>query len=291
MDQQDIQNKVAELPNEQVVVEEKEQTQQENEVNPEPQEENDDEGEGDSDGENGGHRKRPQWDLLTELISDRALEAVKASRDVNATRTPAEHHAYFRTVYERMREEAAARDDIPNALTDPPLQELRLEFAPHSYSGRCPCCFDFENFPSVMVYANPDEPDGVTKDQVIEAICAELHPFPKSEEEQSPKASEDQKSPAEPSGEKQEETSPLPSDGDESEEEDTSVGYDGPADFSPWLSNFAWMRDGGTLLDGALFVFYMHADTLDEDFYLNFGEPAKDDDDKGEVKQDKEEDE
>ncbi|KAK7755999.1 hypothetical protein SLS62_001942 [Diatrype stigma] len=291
MDQQDIQNKVAELPNEQVVVEEKDQAQQENEVNLEPQEKDNDGGESDSGYENDDYGKTsPPWAFLTDLIADRALEAVKASREVNATRTPAEHHAYFRTVFERMREEAAARDDIPNAVTEEPLRKLRLRFIPQQYSSRCHCCFDFENFPQAIVRANPDQPGVITKDQVLEAICATLHPFPESEGDRSSEPSGSCESSAEPSGEQEEESALLSSGGDGSEEDRPSIKYGQPADFKFFVFNFAWIMSGRTLIDEVLFVFYRNADRLAEDFYLvNFGDPAKDDDNKGEVELDEEE--
>ena len=113
---------------------------------------------------------------LLELIGQRVDEAIEAGKEGNDARTLGEHHRYHRAIYDKLRDEVALRDDIPNAIHHGPLKELTLKFCHSSLAGHCPCCYDCLDFPTVMVRAGDDDLDGITKDHVITAIRDELHP-------------------------------------------------------------------------------------------------------------------
>lgn len=178
----------------------------------------------DKDGENASEKNGVQWETLLKLISQRVDEAIEADKEAHEARTTEEHDRYYRAVFDELLDEAASRDDIPNAVTRPPLKELTLTFCHSSLAGQCPCCLDFLELPTAAVQAGEDDHDGVTKAHVIKALRDHLHPEPSTT---------------------------------------TNGDDDAPDSERPKITllNFCWMNSAmGGLVDDALFVYYGRSD-------------------------------
>ncbi|XDG09292.1 hypothetical protein ABKA04_008907 [Annulohypoxylon sp. FPYF3050] len=101
-----------------------------------------------------------------------------------------EHNAYYRAMFDRLREELILRDDIPNAIMEEPTKELTLTFYGRWNEPVCLGCLDFHDTSDIIhieLHAKEDEPDGVTKDDLIrcicEVVCGGLHVYSESSEE------------------------------------------------------------------------------------------------------------
>ncbi|KAI1775065.1 hypothetical protein F4818DRAFT_417685 [Hypoxylon cercidicola] len=121
---------------------------------------------------------KSQWSILLNLLRDRVTDATNVARDNGQHRSLEEHDAYYRAVFSKVREEVAARDDIPNAVMDPPTETLILTFHGGWNETACLGCLDFHDADDVIhvdIHAKKDEPDGVTKDDILRCICEVLY--------------------------------------------------------------------------------------------------------------------
>ncbi|KAI0889212.1 uncharacterized protein GGS22DRAFT_184786 [Annulohypoxylon maeteangense] len=100
-----------------------------------------------------------------------------------------QHNSYYRSIFDRVREESASRDDIPNAVMENPTKELTLTFYGRWNEHICLGCVDFHDTNDIIhveIHAKGDEPDGVTKDDLIRSIgevYRGLHVYSKSNKE------------------------------------------------------------------------------------------------------------
>ena len=173
-------------------------------------------GENASDNENG-----VQWESLLQLISQRVDEAIEAGKEAQEARTTEEHDRYYRAVFDKLLDEVASRNDIPNAVMRTPLRALTLTFCHSSLAGQCPCCLDYLDLTTATVNAGDDDPDGITKGHMIKALRDNLHPEPSTTGDDAPDSGRPKIT----------------------------------------LLNFCWMNDpSGGLVDNALFVYFGRSD-------------------------------
>ncbi|KAI1759695.1 hypothetical protein GGR53DRAFT_128815 [Hypoxylon sp. FL1150] len=121
---------------------------------------------------------KSQWSALLNLLKEQIAQAAKLARDNKTVMSLEEHNAYYRAVFGRVREEVASRKDIPNAVMDPPTQMLTMTFYGGWHEVCCIGCLDYyptNDIIHVELQAKKGEPDGVTKDDLLECICEVLH--------------------------------------------------------------------------------------------------------------------
>lgn len=293
----------------------------------------DGDGDGNGDGDDlddGVQYPRLQWDSLLRLISHRIDDATEAAAAATATTATKDspnslsnaeietwslddHDRHYRAAFDRIREEVAARDDIPDAVaTAPGLSNLRLAFVPAFLAGRCPCCLVDYDFPSLTICTtngsagggapvregeaeesqNPELQGGgreggvgvgvgVTKDMLIQGIRDGLHPGPEESAKPEPEP-DDSEEPIESEPKPKSESVPLSAvDGDPhaylDQETGNSNNNNGGGSSSNakkiTLANFAWMNGNCGLLDDTLYVYYGNPD--DDDSSSTRSELAK----------------
>ncbi|OTA59199.1 hypothetical protein K449DRAFT_436160 [Hypoxylon sp. EC38] len=117
----------------------------------------------------------PQWGSLLQLLSERLDEATKTGGQEMSVEG---HKAHYRAIFNKVREEAASRDDIPNAIMEKPTKTLILTFYGKWKQPACLGCVDFHDTNDVIhieIWAKENEPDGVTKDDLINRIAEVLY--------------------------------------------------------------------------------------------------------------------
>ncbi|KAI1386656.1 uncharacterized protein F4822DRAFT_323291 [Hypoxylon trugodes] len=102
-----------------------------------------------------------------------------------------EHNAYYCAVFDQVLQEIASRDDIPNAVMEPPAESLTLTFYGGWNNYLCLGCADFydtEDIVHAETYARKGESDGITKDDLIrtigEVLYGGLHTFCRDSKEE-----------------------------------------------------------------------------------------------------------
>lgn len=133
---------------------------------------------------------KSQWSSLIQLLSHYLDEAAITAGESSRQMTLQEHNAHYRAVFDRLREELMLRDDIPNAIMEEPTKELTITFYERWNEPVCLGCLDFHDTSDIIhveLHAKEDEPDGVTKDDLIrcicEVVCGGLHVYSESNEE------------------------------------------------------------------------------------------------------------
>ncbi|KAI0014471.1 hypothetical protein F4779DRAFT_560024 [Xylariaceae sp. FL0662B] len=140
----------------------------------------------------GNHRV--QLDALLTLLLERLLEAAEEGfpkeEGGSITTSSSAHNRFYRDVFDRVRAEAASRDDIPTLIVDKPVEKLKLAFCPTQlrYSRHFQRDFLYPNVHASTFqereYDGGDEvavveiaaSAGITKDELLAAICDFLHP-------------------------------------------------------------------------------------------------------------------
>ncbi|KAI2621284.1 hypothetical protein GGR54DRAFT_639414 [Hypoxylon sp. NC1633] len=121
---------------------------------------------------------KPQWSVLIKILRARVNEARKAAAERGQEMSLEEHNAYYRGVFDNVREEVASRDDIPNAIMEKPTQTLNLSFYAGWSKPVCLSCLNFQRGDDIIhieIHARKDEPDGVTKDDLVRCIGEVLY--------------------------------------------------------------------------------------------------------------------
>ncbi|KAI6091240.1 hypothetical protein F4821DRAFT_255056 [Hypoxylon rubiginosum] len=121
---------------------------------------------------------KSQWSALLNLLKDRLDQATKLVPDNGMAMSLKKHNAYYRAVFDRVREEVASRTDIPNAVMNPPTQMITLTFHGGWNKAHCLGCLDWHGTDDIIhveLHAKKNEPDGVTKDDLLECICKVLY--------------------------------------------------------------------------------------------------------------------
>ncbi|KAI1093032.1 hypothetical protein F5B19DRAFT_491798 [Rostrohypoxylon terebratum] len=133
---------------------------------------------------------KSQWGSLIQLLSKYLDEAAIGAEEGGRYMTLEEHNAYYRAMFDRLREELRLRVDIPNAVMEEPTKELTLTFYGRWNEPVCLGCLDFHDTSDIIhveLHAEEDEPDGVTKDDLVrcicEVICGGIHVYSESNEE------------------------------------------------------------------------------------------------------------
>ncbi|KAK7741973.1 hypothetical protein SLS62_010838 [Diatrype stigma] len=269
-------------------------------------------GDGNGDFDDGVQYPRVQWDSLLRLISQRVDDVTETGAVAGTKNDPNipsnievdtlsldDHDRHYRAAFERIREEVAARNDIPDAVaTAPGLSTLRLTFVPASLAGRCPCCLGDYDFPSLIICATTsggsaregEDGDtqhmetqggeggiGVTKDMLIQGIRDGLYPGPDRVDD--PETAPDK---LEGGSEELVELEPKPKlqsvpssaagddphtdldqEAGDSLDSNTGNGGGGGSNTKITLANFAWMNGDCGLLDDTLYVYYGSPDDDD----------------------------
>lgn len=121
---------------------------------------------------------KPQWKALLQLLSERLDEATRTVEEGGQEMSVEDHNTYYRAIFNKVREEAASRDDIPNTIMEKPTKTLILTFYGKWNEPVCLGCVDFHDTNDVIhieICAKEDEPDGVTKDDLINRIAEVLY--------------------------------------------------------------------------------------------------------------------
>ncbi|KAI0161029.1 hypothetical protein GGR52DRAFT_562625 [Hypoxylon sp. FL1284] len=116
-----------------------------------------------------------QWSALLNLLKARLDEA---SREDGQQMSLEDHNASYRAVFARVRKEVSSRDDIPNAVMDPPARNLHLTFHGGWNKKDCLGCLNYHDANDIIhvaIHAKDDDPDGVTKDDLLRCICEVLY--------------------------------------------------------------------------------------------------------------------
>ncbi|KAI2466261.1 hypothetical protein F4781DRAFT_406526 [Annulohypoxylon bovei var. microspora] len=117
---------------------------------------------------------KPQWSALLKLLDKHLDKAAIELREGGRELSPEEHNAFYHAIFDKVRAEVASRDDIPNAVMEEPTKTLTLTFYGRWNEPVCLGCLDFHDKNDIIhveVHAKEDEPDGVTKDDLICRIC------------------------------------------------------------------------------------------------------------------------
>ncbi|KAI1460286.1 hypothetical protein F4805DRAFT_388812 [Annulohypoxylon moriforme] len=117
---------------------------------------------------------KPQWNAVLGLLSRYLDKAAVEVRESGRKMTAEEHNSYYQAIFNKLREELASRDDIPNAIMEKPTKELTLTFYGKWNEPICIGCVDFHETSDIIhveIHAKEDEPDGVTKDDLVRRIC------------------------------------------------------------------------------------------------------------------------
>ncbi len=88
---------------------------------------------------------KSQWSVLLNLLQDRITETAEANKDDAQSMSLEAHNAYNRAAFASLRGEIASRDDIPNAVMNPPTQMLTLTFYGGWNETSCHGCLDFRD--------------------------------------------------------------------------------------------------------------------------------------------------
>ncbi|KAI1102202.1 hypothetical protein F4804DRAFT_343409 [Jackrogersella minutella] len=121
---------------------------------------------------------QPQWGALLKLLTDHLLEATRVPKYNDQEMSVEERNAYYRAIFNKVRQEAALRDDIPNSIMDKPVQTLTLTFYGRWNGPVCLSCLNFDSSDDIIhvkINAKENEPDGVTKDDLICRLCEVLY--------------------------------------------------------------------------------------------------------------------
>ncbi|KAI1379520.1 hypothetical protein F4677DRAFT_335259 [Hypoxylon crocopeplum] len=119
-----------------------------------------------------------QWSTLLDLLTTRLKEATQAAGKDGREMSLEEHNAYYHAAFDKVREEAASRGDIPNAIMEKPIKTLILTFYGGWSDVVCLSCLDFHDGNDIIhveIHAKEDEPDGVTKDDLVRSIGEVLY--------------------------------------------------------------------------------------------------------------------
>ncbi|KAI6085147.1 hypothetical protein F4821DRAFT_241260 [Hypoxylon rubiginosum] len=117
---------------------------------------------------------------LGKLITVHTEAAAAAIRDIkpyNNYRSRVIHNAQQRAIWQRIRSEAAADDDIPVALFSPPRTHVDVRIAewPRPYHFCCPCDIEEGYCEVIRIRAPNDSEHGITKDMFVQQVGEALY--------------------------------------------------------------------------------------------------------------------
>ncbi|KAI2620938.1 hypothetical protein GGS26DRAFT_297812 [Hypomontagnella submonticulosa] len=138
-------------------------------------------GDTDDDSDDGGpvNRNLQLHELIT-LIGTRiedSLQAAQSTESDTSCDTREQHNAHWRAVWESIREEANADENIPTALFSPPQSSIRVLVSKWPVPDDCCCCCDINEAqcPAISIRAPHGSEEGVTKDMFIQKVSQAMY--------------------------------------------------------------------------------------------------------------------
>ncbi|KAI0378491.1 hypothetical protein F5Y04DRAFT_261597 [Hypomontagnella monticulosa] len=121
-----------------------------------------------------------RFQKLGELICTRVEDAIRALGPEKADGkfdTRVQHNEWQRGVWQQIREEAVADEDIPTALFSPPLRSILVRVSGWPTSEDCDCCCDINegDWPVIEIRAPKHTEEGVTKDMFVQQISEAMY--------------------------------------------------------------------------------------------------------------------
>lgn len=116
-----------------------------------------------------------RFEKLGELIKTHTASSaakVKSDKPYNSYQSRELHNKHQRSVWEQIREEAQADNNIPAALFSPPRTyiQVRVSQWPISSHYCCPCDIEEKDCEVIEIRAPKNSPDGITKDIFIRQV-------------------------------------------------------------------------------------------------------------------------
>ncbi|KAI2463393.1 hypothetical protein F4781DRAFT_437455 [Annulohypoxylon bovei var. microspora] len=121
-----------------------------------------------------------RFDKLNELIKTQAAESaatIRPDKPYNNYRSRELHNTHQRAIWQRVREQAEADNDIPTALFSPPRTYIEVRVSKWPLSGHycCHCDIDETDCEAIEIRAPRDSPNGIMKDMFIQHVSDALY--------------------------------------------------------------------------------------------------------------------
>lgn len=105
-----------------------------------------------------------KWHGVTNAIRNTTKSAFAASPPFDPS-SPSTFQTYWRTVFNRLRQDIAANPDIPRHLTSPPVTKFTVSVFDNIHGLCCPC-----GHPDVEPNITLKNKDGVTKEELMDGF-------------------------------------------------------------------------------------------------------------------------